>query len=49
MLTVYVVLAIIALVCAIASYWGQPSLGIAVVLLCIIELVRALPAGSLGR
>lgn len=47
MITVFLVLAIVALICAVASA-AQPSkvpLWVAVIVLAIIELIRALPLG----
>jgi hypothetical protein len=48
MLTVFLILAIIALICTVGSFWNPSKvpLGIAVVFLCIIELIRALPVGK---
>lgn len=47
MLTVMLLLAIAAFVCTIASAaWGRVPLWVAVVLLCLMELLRALPLGG---
>ncbi len=43
MLTVFVVLALIALIAAIASAMGKAPLWVSVVVLCLIELIRVLP------
>lgn len=45
MLTVMLILALAALVCAIASAMGKCPLWVSVILLCIIELLRNLPLG----
>jgi hypothetical protein len=46
MISVFVVLVILALVCAIASAaTNKVPLWVAVVLLCVIELLRVLPLG----
>jgi hypothetical protein len=45
MLTVMLVLVIAAFICAVASAMGKCPLWVAVVFLCIVELVRALPLG----
>lgn len=45
MLTVFIVLAIVAFGCTIASAMGKCPLWVAVLLLTVIELLRALPAG----
>lgn len=45
MLTVIGVLAILALVSAVIAGWGKIPLWVAVVLLCVIELLRVLPLG----
>lgn len=44
--TVLVVLAIVAFICAVLSLtpWNVP-LQVAVILLCVIELIHALPVG----
>ena len=47
MLTVFLLLAVMAFVCAIATGAGYPPpLWVAVLLLCVIELLRALPLGK---
>lgn len=46
MLTVLCILAIAALICAILHATGKAPLWVAVVLLCIFELLRALPLGK---
>lgn len=46
MLTVFLILALAAFICAIASAIGKCPLWISVVLLCLIELLRALPLGK---
>jgi len=43
MLTVTVVLSLAAFLVAIASAMGKAPLWVAVILLCLLELVRALP------
>ena len=45
MLTVFVVLAIVALILAVTSATGHTPLWAAVIVLCVLELVRALPLG----
>lgn len=46
MLSVIAILALAALLCTIASWgWGKPALQLAVLLLCLIELLRILPVG----
>lgn len=45
MLTVLLLIAVAAFVCTVASALGKCPLWIAVVLLCVIELLRALPLG----
>ena len=45
MLTVFLLLAVAAFVCTVASALGKCPLWIGVVLLCLIELIRALPIG----
>lgn len=45
MLTVFLLLAVAAFIVVIASALGKAPLWIAVVLLCLIELLRALPLG----
>ncbi len=45
MLTVFLLLAIAAFVCAVLSAIGKAPLWVSVVLLCLIELLRALPLG----
>lgn len=45
MLTVFLLLAVSAFICTIASALGKCPLWIAVLLLCVIELLRALPMG----
>lgn len=46
MLTVFLLLALSAFVCTILSAIGKVPLWVGVVLLCIIELLRALPLGK---
>lgn len=47
MLTVFLFLAILALICAVMSMAGYPPhLAVAVILLALIELIRALPIGK---
>lgn len=46
MLTVFLLLALAAFICAILDALGKCPLWIAVVLLAIIELMRALPLGK---
>lgn len=45
MITVFLLLAIAAFACTIASAVGKCPLWIAVLLLCVIELLRAVPLG----
>ena len=45
MLTVFVILALSAFVLAIASAMERCPLWVSVVVLCLIELLRALPLG----
>lgn len=44
-MTVYLILAITAFACAVASYWRPPALTVAVLLLSIVEMMRAFPGG----
>jgi hypothetical protein len=46
MITVFLLLALAAFICTIASALGKAPLWIGVLLLCIIELIRALPLGK---
>ena len=46
MLTVFVFLAIAALVVTIAAAIGKAPLWVAVILICLIELLRVLPLGK---
>lgn len=44
MLTVLVILAVLALLCAVASFaTARVPLGVAVILLCVISLLQVLP------
>ena len=45
MLTVFLILALAAFIVCIASAMGKCPLWIAVVILCVIELLRDLPLG----
>ena len=45
MLTVFLLLAIAAFIAAVVSAMGKCPLWVSVVLLCLIELLRALPLG----
>ena len=46
MLTVFLLLAIAAFICAVLSGAGYaPPLWVAVLLLCVLELLRAVPIG----
>ena len=45
MLTVLLILAIIALICTIAAILNRAPLYVAVLTLCLMELLRALPLG----
>lgn len=45
MLTVLLLLALAAFICTIASTYKGPPLWVAVLLLCLIELLRMLPLG----
>jgi hypothetical protein len=47
LLTVFLLLAVAAFICTIVSIWNPPKcpLWVAVLLLCLIELLRALPLG----
>jgi hypothetical protein len=46
MLTVFLLLAIAAFVVTIASALNKAPLWVAVIILCLIELIRALPLGK---
>ena len=46
MLTVILILAVAAIIVTILSAIGKAPLWVAVCLLCIIELLRALPVGK---
>lgn len=46
MLTVFVVIAITAFACTIIAALGKCPVWVPVLLLCIIELLRALPLGK---
>jgi len=46
MFTVFFVLAVAAFICIIASALGKAPLWVGAILLCIIELLRALPLGK---
>lgn len=46
MVTVLVVLALAAFICAIAAAINKAPLWVAVIVLCLIELLRALPIGK---
>jgi hypothetical protein len=45
MLTVFLILALAAFIVTIASALGKAPLWVAVVILCVMELLRALPLG----
>lgn len=47
MLTVFLILALAAFICTLASVapWGRVPLWVAVLLLCVLELLRAIPLG----
>lgn len=45
MLTVFLLLAILSLICTVASAAGQCPLWVPVLLLTIMELLRAIPLG----
>jgi hypothetical protein len=46
MLTVFVLLAVMAFVCTVLAGMGYPPpLWVGVLLLCVLELLRALPLG----
>jgi hypothetical protein len=45
MLTVSIVLAVAALICAVAAAIHRDPLWLAVVILCLCELLRVLPLG----
>lgn len=45
MLTVFAILAVSAFIVTIASAIGKAPLWVAVLLLCVIELLRVLPRG----
>lgn len=45
MLTVFLLLAIVAFACTIANAIGKCPIWVPVLLLCVIELLRALPVG----
>ena len=46
MLTVLVVLALAAFILAVAAAAGKVPLWVSVIVLCLIELLRALPLGK---
>ncbi len=46
MLTVLLLLALAAFITTIIAAWGKCPLWIAVLLLCVIELIRLLPLGK---
>lgn len=45
MLTVFLLLAVAAFICAIAEAMGKCPSWVPVIILCLIELLRALPLG----
>ena len=45
MLTVFIILALAAFIVTVVSAMGKCPLWVAVVILCLIELLRALPLG----
>lgn len=45
MVTVVLILAIIALICTIAAILNKAPLYVSVLILCLMELFRALPLG----
>jgi hypothetical protein len=45
MITVFLVLAVAALIITIMNAIGKAPLWVAVILLCIMELIRAVPIG----
>lgn len=45
MLTVFLILALAAFIVTIASAVGRAPLWVAVIILCLIELLRVLPLG----
>lgn len=45
MLTVFLLLALVAFICAVASAMGRCPLWVSVIILCVIELLRNLPLG----
>lgn len=46
MLTVTIVLALAALIAAIVHAMGRCPLWVSVIILCLLELIRALPMGK---
>jgi hypothetical protein len=47
MITIFMLLALCAFFLTLASWgWGKPALHLAVLLLCLIELLRMLPLGK---
>ncbi len=46
MLTVFLILALAAFIITIASAMGKAPLWVAVIILCLIELLRVLPLGK---
>jgi hypothetical protein len=44
--TVFVILAIAALITAVAAAMSRAPLWVSVIILCLIELIRALPMGK---
>lgn len=45
MLTVFLLLALVAFICAVAAAMGKCPLWVSVIILCVIELLRNLPLG----
>jgi hypothetical protein len=45
MLTVFAIIAVLALIAVILSAMGKAPIWVSVLLLCVLELVRALPLG----
>ena len=45
MLTIFLILGLIALICTVAAIMNRAPLYVAVLILCLMELLRALPLG----
>ena len=45
MVTIFLILGLIALICTVAAIMNRAPLYVAVLILCLMELLRALPLG----